>query len=161
MASILLRVAANPFAASAPRLTRELFEELGATFVKLGQLIASSPTLFPEEWVTEFEKTLDDAPPVAFAEVQRVVEQSLGQSLSEAFETFDQTPLATASVAQVHGATLRNTGERVVVKVLKPGVSDTLTADLAVFTSTAKILEAVAPEMKRISLAAVAEQLRN
>ena len=98
---------------------------------------------------------------IAESQVECVVEESLGQKISEAFETFDKTPLATASVAQVHAATLRGTGERVVVKVLKPGVSDTLTADLALFTSTAKILEAVAPETKRISLAAVAQQLRD
>ena len=160
VAGTVARVAANPFSASAPRVTRELFEELGATFVKLGQLIASSPTLFPEAWISEFEKTLDDAPPVAFAEIRRIVERELGEPLATAFASFDEAPLATASVAQVHAATLA-TGERVVVKVLKPGVSDTLTADLAFMTSVAKVLEAVAPETKRVSLAAVAQQLRD
>ena len=87
--------------------------------------------------------------------------RSLGTRLSAAFATFDEAPLATASVAQVHAATLRGTGERVVVKVLKPGVDGTLTADLAFLNAAAKILEAVAPEMKRVSLADVAAQLRD
>ena len=125
LARVSLRVLQNPGAASAPRLTRELFEELGATFVKLGQLVASSPTIFPEAWTSEFEKTLDGAPPVPFATVKKVVEKSLGKRLSAAYATFDETPLATASVAQVHAATLRGSGRRVVVKVLKPDVRGT------------------------------------
>jgi len=151
----------NPGAASAPRLTRELFEELGATFVKLGQLVASSPTIFPEAWTSEFEKTLDGAPPVPFATVKKVVEKSLGKRLSAAYATFDETPLATASVAQVHAATLRGSGRRVVVKVLKPDVADTLGADLAFLNGAAALLEAVAPETKRVSLRDVAAQLRD
>ncbi|KAH8063411.1 hypothetical protein JL722_2581 [Aureococcus anophagefferens] len=159
-ASATLQVLRDPASASAPRATRELFEELGATFVKLGQLVASSPTLFPEAWTAEFEKTLDGAPPVPYATVKRVVEASLGTTIAAAFSTFDEAPLATASVAQVHAATLRN-GDRVVVKVLKPGVRDTLTADLVFLNGAAKILEAVAPETKRVSLADVAAQLRD
>ena len=145
----------------APRLTRELFEELGATFVKLGQLVASSPTLFPEAWTSEFEKCLDDAPPIPFHVVKKTVEQSLGRRLSTTFASFDREPLATASVAQVHAATLRGTGERVVVKVIKPGVADSLIADLAFLNGAARLLEAVAPETKRISLRSVAAQLRD
>ena len=151
----------DPQNADAPRLTRELFEELGATFVKLGQLVASSPTLFPEAWTTEFEKCLDGAPPIPFAVVKKTVERSLGKRLSTTFATFDSTPLATASVAQVHRATLRGTNEQVVVKVVKPGVADSLTADLAFLNGAARLLEAVAPETKRISLRAVAAQLRD
>ena len=153
------RVAANPFSASAPRVARavrgarrDLREARPADRV--------DPTLFPEAWISEFEKTLDEAPPVALAEFGLFVAGELGVPLATAFASFDEAPLATASVAQVHAATLA-TGERVVVKVLKPGVSDTLTADLAFMTSVAKVLEAVAPETKRVSLAAVAQQLRD
>ena len=88
-----------------------------------------------------------------FADVKRVVEAQLGAPLASAFASFDERPLATASVAQVHAATTRATGARVVVKVLKPGVADTLAADLALLTSVAKVLEAVAPETKRVALA--------
>jgi len=160
LATLSARVLRDPTNANAPRLARELCEDLGATFVKLGQLVASSPTLFPEEWTSEFENTLDNAPAVPFATVRRTVEASLGTRLSAAFASFDPEPLATASVAQVHAATLRG-GERVVVKVLKPGVGDTLTADLAFLGATAKVLEAVAPETKRVALAAVAADLRD
>ncbi|KAH8083825.1 hypothetical protein JL720_8062 [Aureococcus anophagefferens] len=100
------------------------------------------------------------APPAPTPTVKRVVEASLGTTIAAAFSTFDEAPLATASVAQVHAATLRN-GDRVVVKVLKPGVRDTLTADLVFLNGAAKILEAVAPETKRVSLADVAAQLRD
>jgi predicted unusual protein kinase regulating ubiquinone biosynthesis (AarF/ABC1/UbiB family) len=151
----------DPSSRSAPRVTRELFEELGATFVKLGQLIASSPTLFPEEWTTEFEKCLDGAPPIPFSVVKETVERSLGKQISAAFATFDSTPLATASVAQVHAATLQGSNERVVVKVIKPGVENSLIADLALMNGAARILEAIAPEMKRVSLLSVAEELRD
>lgn len=101
------------------------------------------------------------APPIPFAVVKKTVERSLGKRLSTTFATFDSTPLATASVAQVHRATLRGTNEKVVVKVVKPGVADSLTADLAFLNGAARLLEAVAPETKRISLRAVAAQLRD
>merc|ERR1711871_1073935 len=109
----------------------------------------------------EFEKCLDDAPPIPFLVVKKTVEQSLGRRLSTTFASFDREPLATASVAQVHAATLRGTGERVVVKVIKPGVADSLIADLAFLNGAARLLEAVAPETKRISLRSVAAQLRD
>jgi aarF domain-containing kinase len=106
---------------------RELFERLGATYIKLGQFIASSPTLFPEEYVLEFQKCLDSTEPVPFSVIRRTVESDLGMTLEDVFESVDQTPLATASVAQVHAAVLRGSRRDVVIKVLKPGVEDVLT----------------------------------
>lgn len=146
--------------AQAARVMRELFERLGATYVKMGQLIASSPTVFPAEVVAEFENCLDAAPPVEVVQIRRVVERSLGRRLEEAFASFDTVPLATASVAQVHSARLRD-GRKVVVKVRKPGVEETLKCDLAVVTVAAKWIEALAPEMKRIDLAGLAKELRD
>ncbi|KAH8064263.1 hypothetical protein JL721_8408 [Aureococcus anophagefferens] len=116
------------------------------------------PDALPEAWTTEFEKTLGERRRRPSATVKRVV-SVLGTTIAAAFSTFDEAPLATASVAQVHAATLRN-GDRVVVKVLKPGVRDTLTADLVFLNGAAKILEAVAPEQARV-LADVAAQLRD
>lgn len=146
--------------AQVARVMRELFERLGATYVKMGQLIASSPTVFPAEVVAEFENCLDAAPPVEIVQIRRVVERSLGRRLEEAFASFDVVPLATASVAQVHSARLRD-GREVVVKVRKPGVEETLKCDLAVVTVAAKWIEAVAPEMRRIDLAGLAKELRD
>lgn len=145
--------------AQAARQARKLFERLGATYVKLGQLIASSPTVFPAEVCDEFENCLDRAPPVSYESIARVFEESTGQTVDQAFQTFDRTPLATASVAQVHAATLRD-GSRVVVKIRKPGVDATLRCDLAFVAVVAKFSEAFAPELKRVNLAGLADDLR-
>lgn len=144
----------------APRTLRKLFERLGATYIKLGQFIASSPTLFPKEYVLEFQKCLDQSPSVSFQEVRAIVEADLGRPLSDVFESFDETPLASASVAQVHGATLKAGGFDVVVKVQKPGVADTLKADLGFLAVASKILEFLAPSLGRLSLANIVTDLR-
>ena len=107
--------------ASAPLLLRRLCEELGATYVKLGQFIASSPTLFPPEFVQEFQKTLDQTPPMPWSVVKPLIESELGRPLDQVYASVEQTPLAAASIAQVHAAKLR-TGEDVVIKVQKRGV---------------------------------------
>ena len=146
----------------APRFARKFGERLGATYVKLGQFVASSPTLFPELWVREFEKTLDDVPPVAFSVIKGVVERELGSPLEVTFAKFDRAPLAAASIAQVHRATLRDEfgGGDVVVKVLRPGVDDLLKADLGFLEIAGKAAEALVPSFGRLSLANVLEDLR-
>ena len=151
-----------PDPAAAPKLLRRLCEELGATYVKLGQFVASSPTLFPELWVREFEKTLDDVPPVAFSVIKGVVERELGSPLEVTFAKFDRAPLAAASIAQVHRATLRDEfgGGDVVVKVLRPGVDDLLKADLGFLEIAGKAAETLVPSFGRLSLANVLEDLR-
>ena len=83
---------------------RKLFEKLGATYIKLGQFIASSPTLFPEEYVLEFQKCLDKAEPVPWETVKRTIERELGAQTRDVFAYINPEPLATASIAQVHTA---------------------------------------------------------
>jgi aarF domain-containing kinase len=144
----------------APRVLRRLFERLGATYIKLGQFIASSPTIFPPEYVLEFQKCLDDTPGVDFDVIKDIVEKDLGKKLGDTYSSFDPTPLASASVAQVHAATLRDGNRDVVVKVQKPGVSDTLRADLGFLAVAGKVLEFLAPELSRLSLANVITDLR-
>lgn len=114
---------------SVPVLLRRMCEELGATYVKLGQFIASSPTLFPPEYVQEFQKTLDATPPMPWSVVKPIIEEELGAPISSVYSKVEQTPLAAASIAQVHAATLK-TGEDVVIKVQKAGVQGSLRADL-------------------------------
>lgn len=82
-------------------LLRKVFEKLGATYIKLGQFIASSPSLFPDDYVLEFQKCLDRTDPVPWADVERVIRQDLGKPVAEVFSYIDPTPLASASVAQV------------------------------------------------------------
>ncbi|EFN59765.1 hypothetical protein CHLNCDRAFT_59540 [Chlorella variabilis] len=139
---------------------RKLFERLGATYIKLGQFIASSPTLFPEEYVLEFQKCLDSTEPVPFEVIRRTVESELRLSLEDVFVSVDLQPLATASIAQVHAAVLRGSNKEVVIKVLKPGVEDVLTTDLNFLYLSSRLLEFISPDLARTSLSAVVGDIR-
>ncbi|KAG2487613.1 hypothetical protein HYH03_013752 [Edaphochlamys debaryana] len=143
-----------------PVLLRKLFEKLGATYIKLGQFIASSPSLFPDEYVLEFQKCLDKTDPVPYATIERIVEQELRQPWSNVFASIDPTPLASASVAQVHAAVLKGSNKQVVIKVLKPGVEEVLTADLSFVYLMSRFLEFVQPEFGRFSLTGILSDMR-
>jgi ubiquinone biosynthesis protein len=112
------------------RRLRRAFEHLGSSYVKLGQIISGGEGLFPDELVTEFKLLRDQVPPEPFEDVRAVIEIDLGGSLSELFEWFDETPIAAASIAQVHAARL-HTGEDVVVKVQRPRVAQLFRDDIA------------------------------
>lgn len=117
VSSVLRDAAAGRPPRSPPALLRALFDDLGATYTKLGQFVASSPTLFPPEYVAELQGCLDEgAPPVPFSAVRALVEAELGQPLGAVFESFEPQPLASASVAQVHAAVLRGSRKEVAVK---------------------------------------------
>jgi len=124
----------------APVILRRLCEELGATYVKLGQFIASSPTLFPPEYVAEFQKCLDATPPMPWSVVKPLIETELGRPIEQIYSSVETTPLASASIAQVHAARLR-TGEDVVIKVQKRGIQGSLRADLDLLYSVARMLQ--------------------
>jgi len=111
------------------RPLRLTFEELGATYVKFGQLIASSPGLFGDEASNEFRSCLDTGPAVPFDAVRAAVETTLGGPLESAFASFDELPIGRASIAVVHRATLRD-GRTAAVKVLRPGIEDVVATDL-------------------------------
>lgn len=142
-------------------LLRRLFEKLGATYIKLGQFIASSPTLFPPEYVLEFQKCLDKTDPVPWEGIKKIIEQELKQPLHTVFSSVNPIPLATASVAQVHCAVLRDSQKEVVLKVLKPGVEDILTTDLSFLLVATKILEFLNPELVRTSLVGIVSDIRS
>src|ERR671911_97433 len=113
------------------RRLRIAAEHLGPTYIKLGQIISSGEGIFPAELVDQFKLLRDKVPPESFATVRRVIEEDLGRPLDEVFAYVERTPLAAASIAQVHAATLR-TGERVVVKVQRPTVARLVREDLRV-----------------------------
>ncbi|XP_042957390.1 uncharacterized aarF domain-containing protein kinase At5g05200, chloroplastic isoform X3 [Carya illinoinensis] len=135
-----------------PLYLRRLFERMGATYIKLGQFIASAPTLFPPEYVQEFQNCFDRAPAVPFEHIQKILREELGRPIDSVYEYVDSTPIASASIAQVHGARLRGSHEDVVIKVLKPGIEDVLVADLNFVYVVARILEFLNPEFSRTSL---------
>jgi ubiquinone biosynthesis protein len=113
------------------RRLRRAAERLGPTYIKLGQIISSGEGIFPAELVDEFKLCRDKVPPEPFRVVREVIEADLGRPLDEVFRWIDRTPLAAASIAQVHAATLR-TGETVVVKVQRPTVARLVREDLRV-----------------------------
>ncbi|TXG49958.1 hypothetical protein EZV62_025833 [Acer yangbiense] len=143
-----------------PLYLRRLFERMGATYIKLGQFIASAPTLFPQEYVSEFQNCFDRAPAVPFEEIKTILREDLGKPIESVYEYVDPTPLASASIAQVHGARLRGSQEDVVIKVLKPGIEDVLMADLNFVYVVARILEFLNPELSRTSLVGIVKDIR-
>jgi ubiquinone biosynthesis protein len=121
------------------RRLRRAFEQLGSTYVKLGQIVSAFEGLFPEELVDEFKKLRDQVPPEPFSEVRALVERDLGRPLEAVFAEFSEEPLAAASIAQVHAARLV-TGEEVVVKVQRPRVASLVRADLRALAWLAPML---------------------
>ncbi|HEX8952051.1 MAG TPA: AarF/UbiB family protein [Polyangia bacterium] len=114
-----------------PTLVRHAFEDLGPTYLKLGQLIASSHGLFPDAYCKEFQKTLDRVKPFAYADVERTLAIELRARPDKLFATLDAQPLASASIAQVHGARLPD-GRDVVVKIQRPHIERRTAADIRI-----------------------------
>lgn len=123
------------------------FEELGPTFVKLGQLLATRPDLVPEEFVNEFSKLHDQVNPLPFNIIEEVLKKEFGENLYQLFAEFDPEPLGSASIAQVHKAKLKN-GQWVVVKVQRPGIIETISEDLNVLYLLAELLSTYIEETR-------------
>jgi aarF domain-containing kinase len=137
---------------------RELFEALGTTYIKFGQFIASSPSIFPKEYVEEFEKLLDQTSFIPFRTIKKIISDDLKQPTSHVFSHINQQPLASASIAQVHAATLL-TGEKVVIKVQKPGVQAIIAADLNTIYVVVRLLEFMLPNTDRDALAGIVSEM--
>lgn len=118
----------------------QTFSDLGPTYVKLGQIIASSPGAFGEPLSREFRSLLDRVPPADTAEVHKLFKDELGDDPANLFKSFDEQPFASASIAQVHYATLHS-GEEVVVKIQRPGIRRRVAADLQILKRGAQLVE--------------------
>lgn len=133
---------------SVPVRIRLVLEELGPTFIKLGQIASTRADLLPPDWLEEFKKLQDMVPPVPFEEVQEAIERSLKAPLSSKFASFDTTPVASASIAQVHYAELHD-GTKVAVKVRRPGIAEVIGSDISVMYTIAGLIEKYAPAYRR------------
>src|SRR5262245_44198493 len=116
------------------------FTDLGPTYVKFGQIIASSPGAFGEPLSREFRSLLDAVPPADKDEVHKLFSEELGAAPAKLFKTFEEEPFASASIAQVHYATLHS-GEEVVVKIQRPGIRRRVAADLQILKRWAQLVE--------------------
>jgi ubiquinone biosynthesis protein len=130
----------GPSGFPAPRRIRLVLEELGPSFIKLGQLMSTRADIFPPEYVEEFKKLQDRVPPLAFAEIKQLLEAELRQPLAALFADFSTESIAAASVAQVYAARLFS-GARVAVKVIRPGITKKIREDIQLMYTLAAKLE--------------------
>ncbi len=128
----------------APEL-RELFEDLGPAFIKLGQFLGMRPDLIPPHFAKEMQKLYDEATPFPAEKAREIIEEELDAELEEIFDEFYNEPIAAGSIGQVHEAKLK-TGEEVVVKVQRPGIEERVKADLELIERFTSILEDIYPE---------------
>jgi ubiquinone biosynthesis protein len=125
---------------TAPERLRKVFEELGPTFVKLGQMMSTRPDLVGQEMALEFTKLQDDNVPIDFKTVKSIVEQELGKPLNDVFQSFEEKQLAAASIGQVHRAILPD-GIQVAVKVQRPGIQEIVEKDLNIMYHLAELVD--------------------
>ncbi len=153
--AVLRRPKASPVPVE--RRIRRVLEELGPTFIKLGQMLATRPDLVPMALVDELSRLQDHVPPFPFDEVRQIVEAELGQPMDAVYSEVDPVPVAAASIAQVHYATLK-TGEPVVIKVQRPSLHQQITGDLRILAGLASVLESHVPETRPFRPRAIVEE---
>ncbi len=127
---------------------RLALEEMGPTFVKLGQILATRVDLLPPEYIAQLEELQDQAAPLPFAQLKSQLERSLGAKLSDCFREVDENPVGVASMAQVHRA-VTHAGSEVVLKIRKPGIGEKIESDLRLMRQLAEIAEAQSNEMRK------------
>lgn len=140
-----------------PQRIRLAFEELGPTFVKLSQVLATRVDVFLPEWIAEFEKLQDSAPPVPFDKLLPMLEKALGQSPFQLFRELQTEPCGSASIAQVHRATLLD-GTPVVLKIRRPDIRPKIEADLRILNHIAALIESEIPEARRFQPVQIAKE---
>jgi ubiquinone biosynthesis protein len=145
----------RPATREGAREFRLALEELGTTYIKLGQLLSSRSDLLPDVYIEELSRLVDDVPPVPFEEIRRVLDEELDPAL---FAHVDPEPLASASIAQIHRAQLAN-GMAVAVKVRRPGIEEVVERDLDLIRSTARLLDKHSEAAQLLQVEALADEL--
>ena len=137
---------------------RERLVELGPAYIKLGQVLSTRPDLLPVPYIKELEHLQDDVPPMDFEQVEKTIEEELGARIGKLFESFEEKPLGSASLGQVHAALLRD-GRSVVVKVQRPNMREQLSEEIEFFRELASFLSEHTAAGSRIDLVGVVQQL--
>jgi ubiquinone biosynthesis protein len=139
---------------------RSVFEELGPTFVKFGQILSLRPDLLPADLVNELEKLQEDVSAVEFGEIQELIEKSLGKPIRDVFSIFDVEPVAAASLSQVHRAVLKHEGRIASVKVQRPGIGKMIQSDLDILETVAGFLDEKFEDLKNHDLPGLVNVIR-
>src|SRR5450759_4487391 len=143
-----------------PKEVRETFEELGLVFLKLGQVLALRRDLLPTAYIDELLLLHDQLPAMGIDEVRSTVEVELGAPLTKLFASFSETPLAAATIAQVHEATLQD-GRHVAVKVQRPCLKAIITTDISALNYLVALGEGIFPSLRALDLPVVVRELAN
>jgi ubiquinone biosynthesis protein len=143
-----------------PKEVRETFEELGLMFLKFGQVLAMRRDLLPDAYIDELEQLHDQLPAMSFDAVRETVQAELGAPLTDLFSSFSETPIAAATIAQVHEATMQD-GRRVVVKVQRPGLEAMISTDIAALTYLVALGERIFPRLRALDLPVVVREFAN
>jgi ubiquinone biosynthesis protein len=141
-----------------PMRVRLTLEELGPTFVKLGQILSTRPDIIPLKYIKELEKLQDEVPPYSYDLVVQMVQKELGANVSELFQSFDEKPFAAASLGQAHKAILKEDKVKVVVKVQRPDMEKIIETDLDILFQLARLTERYIPESRLYDPVGVAEE---
>ena len=136
---------------------REAFEELGTTFIKLGQMMSLRSDIIPKSMADEFKKLTDNVTPIEFSQIKPIIEGELCAKIEDVFSEFDERPLAAASISQVYAATLKENGENVVVKVRKPYIAETIQQDMGLIFTIAHYISKT-PYSKNIDFESIADE---
>ena len=142
-----------------PEELAEDLKNMGPTYIKLGQLLSTRPDLIPEPYMKALEALQDDVEEIPYSEVQKIVEEEIGQRISKAFESFEVQPLASASIGQVHLAILRS-GKKVAVKIQRPGVRKNFTEDLDTLKELTDVAVKHSKTAKKYAVDEILDELR-
>ena len=140
-----------------PVKVRLMLEELGPTYVKMGQIVSSQASVIPAEWEVELEKLQSDVPPFPSSQAQAIILEELGAPTEEVYATFENNPFAAASTAQVHRAVLHS-GEAVVVKVQRPNIRPQMKADLGIMQNAVRVVSSRSEYVRTIDLAGMVDE---